>query len=365
MDQLKGVNLGNWLVLEKWMTEELFSGTTAMDETYLCKQLGRERAMERLKVHRDEFITERDFEEIAVKGFNAVRIPVPFFLFEDVGPYIHCYEYLDKAFDWAEQHGLQVLIDLHTAPGGHNGTDNSGICGIRTWSTRRSYIDYTVGVLEKIAQRYGQRTALWGIGVLNEPMCCDTPNGAMMNIENFVSFYVPVDQELAAQNANYTLGFLRDFYREAYGAIRRHTDKYVVFSDAFELDIWDDFLREFDQVVLDTHHYLMTPDMTLFTERNAQVYSAWLAALGKRLSAAARRVPLIVGEWNIQNQADNLAGMSREEKDRLYNTVADGFLQGMTDCLGWFYWSWKVNMTGQDAVCDSASRCVDHGWLRI
>ena len=85
MDQLKGVNLGNWLVLEKWMTEELFSGTTAMDETYLCKQLGRERAMERLKVHRDEFITERDFEEIAAKGFNAVRIPVPFFLFEDVG----------------------------------------------------------------------------------------------------------------------------------------------------------------------------------------------------------------------------------------------------------------------------------------
>lgn len=78
MDKLRGVNLGEWLVIEKWMDENLFSGTEAMDETYLCIELGKERAKERLKVHRDEFITERDFEDISVKGFNSVRIPVPF-----------------------------------------------------------------------------------------------------------------------------------------------------------------------------------------------------------------------------------------------------------------------------------------------
>ena len=365
MEQLKGVNLGNWLVLEKWMTEDLFSGTTAMDETYLCKELGRERTSERLKVHRDEFITERDFEEIACKGFNAVRIPVPFFLFEDMGPYVHCYEYLDKAFDWAEKYDIQILVDLHTAPGGHNGTDNSGICGIRTWSTKREYVDCTVRVLERIAERYGQRKALWGIGVLNEPMCCDTPNGAMMNIENFTAFYVPVDQELARQNANYTLDFLRQFYREAYTAVRKHTDKKVSFSDAFELEIWDEFLKEFDNVVLETHNYLMTPDMTLFKERNVKVYTDYLQKLGERVNAVARRLPLIVGEWNIQNQADGLKAMCQEEKDHLYSTVAESFLNSMKDCLGWFYWSWKVNMTGPDAECDSASRCLNHGWLKM
>jgi len=30
--KLKGVNLGGWLVLEKWMTPKLFEGTTAEDE---------------------------------------------------------------------------------------------------------------------------------------------------------------------------------------------------------------------------------------------------------------------------------------------------------------------------------------------
>ena len=126
---LQGVNLGGWLVLEKWMTPSLFDGTTAADETYFCHDLGENRARERLKTFRDTFIQRRDFAEIADHGFNAVRIPVPFFIFEDIGPYIHCYEYLDRAFEWAEEFQLKILIDLHTVPGGHNGTDNSGISG--------------------------------------------------------------------------------------------------------------------------------------------------------------------------------------------------------------------------------------------
>lgn len=367
MEKLRGVNLGNWLVLEKWMSEGLFEGTTAMDETYLCRELGRERAEERLKVHRDEFITERDFEDIAMKGFNAVRIPVPFFLFEDVGPYIHCYEYLDNAFDWAEKYGLKILVDLHTAPGGHNGTDNSGICGICTWSVRQEYVDYTVSVLEQIAIRYGMRKAMWGLGVLNEPMCRDTEAGKHLNIHDFEKLYVPRDREMAKENTNYTLAFLQQFYRDAYHVIRRHmgTDKYVVFCDAFELGIWDDFLKEFEGAVLDTHNYLMTPDKMLFREKNVEIYRNYLQKLGQKVNETAKKVPLIVGEWNAQNRADGLAEMNEEQRAYLYTTVADEFQKGMSECLGWFYWSYKVHGCGMDSICDDAGRMVSHGWLRF
>lgn len=51
----------------------------------------------------------------------------------------------------------EILIDLHTVPGGHNGTDNSGISGICLWSTREECVDCTLRVLERLAQRYGQR----------------------------------------------------------------------------------------------------------------------------------------------------------------------------------------------------------------
>lgn len=39
MEKINGVNLGNWLVLEKWMCPALFDSTTAEDEYYLAHQL--------------------------------------------------------------------------------------------------------------------------------------------------------------------------------------------------------------------------------------------------------------------------------------------------------------------------------------
>lgn len=155
---IKGVDLGNWLVLEKWMSPELFDGTEAEDETYLCMSLSDEAKRERLKVHRDSYITTRDFCEIASMGFEMVRIPVPFFL----GPYVSCSEYLDKAFEWAEKYGLKILVDLHTVPGSQNGTDNAGICGICQWSTKDEYMECTLKVLEKIAERYGNKKSNMG-----------------------------------------------------------------------------------------------------------------------------------------------------------------------------------------------------------
>ena len=49
---IKGVNLGNWLVLEKWMSPALFEGTTAEDEYYLPTQLSPEAYEARKKINR-------------------------------------------------------------------------------------------------------------------------------------------------------------------------------------------------------------------------------------------------------------------------------------------------------------------------
>ena len=53
-------------------------------------------------------------------SLSKVRIPVPYFIFGDRPPLIGCIEYLDKAFDWAESCGMQILIELHTVPGSQN-----------------------------------------------------------------------------------------------------------------------------------------------------------------------------------------------------------------------------------------------------
>jgi glucan 1,3-beta-glucosidase len=52
----RGVNLGNCLVLEKWMNPELFSledGTSVEDDYHLVRALSETVKRERFKVHRD------------------------------------------------------------------------------------------------------------------------------------------------------------------------------------------------------------------------------------------------------------------------------------------------------------------------
>ncbi|MFR6333763.1 MAG: glycoside hydrolase family 5 protein [Eisenbergiella sp.] len=173
MDKIRGVNLGNWLVLEKWMHPALFEGTSAEDEDELCRQLPREELVKRLTAHRDSYITKEDFSYIHSCGLNTVRIPVPHFIFGDdpvyYEPYMPCIEYLDKAFDWAET-GLSILIDLHTAPESQNGFDNGGICRVCKWAQDPEKVDRVLKVLEMLALRYGSRPSLWGIQLLNEPI---------------------------------------------------------------------------------------------------------------------------------------------------------------------------------------------------
>ncbi len=253
---IKGVNLGNWLVLEKWMSPGLFAGTTAEDEYYLPTQLPREVYEARIKTHRAEYITERDFTRIKAMGMNTVRIPVPYFIFGDREPFIGCVEELDCAFNWAERHGLKILIDLHTAPNSQNGFDNGGISGVCKWSQEPEEVEFELTVLERLAQRYGRREGLWGIEVINEPITEET--WEQMGVQER---YPAVDPVKAAGTKPNTLEFIRQFYLDAYDRLRKYLpeEKYVVIHDAFLLKAWKDFMREdkYKNVVLDTHQYLM------------------------------------------------------------------------------------------------------------
>ena len=123
-EKIVGVNLGNWLVLEKWMQPFLFEENCAEDEVWLNRKVPAKKLRPLMKKHRDTYIEEADFAKIAAHGINAVRLPVPYFVFGDRKPYSGCIEYVDQAMDYAEKYGLKVLIDLHTVPGGQNSYDN-------------------------------------------------------------------------------------------------------------------------------------------------------------------------------------------------------------------------------------------------
>ena len=386
--KVNGVNLGNWLVLEKWMSPGLFEGTDAADEYWLPRGLTTEVYEARILIHRSEYITERDFVTIKSWGMDTIRIPVPYFIFGDREPFVGCINELDKAFNWAEKYGLKILIDLHTAPEGQNGFDNGGISGVCKWAQNPQEVEFVLTVLERLAKRYGTRSGLWGIEILNEPA-----TEAIWELMNVQKRYPPKDDAMGKGSCGIPISFIKQFYREAYKRIRAFMpgEKYVVFHDAFDLSGWEEFFEKenFQNFVLDTHQYLMMAEM-MGCGQNLKEYLDYIQThFANEIEKVQAYVPVICGEWCLFNSLacgwDTKGGQtvlnglegsdkelkSAEEKKEIYQAVAKAQLEAWNKGSGHFYWSYKlltdtVNTSGWSGW-DSwdLGRCVDFGWFPV
>ena len=358
--KIRGVNLGNWLVLEKWMSPALFEGTKAEDEDALCRELPRQELIERLTAHRGSYITREDFIYISERGLIMVRIPVPHFIFGDdpvyCEPYVPCIEYLDRAFDWAGETGLQILIDLHTAPESQNGFDNGGICGVCKWAQSPERIDRVLKVLGMLAERYKSHPALWGIQLLNEPI--SEPLWQMIR-----SRYLPQDPERAAGSSFVPLEVLYDFYTRGYHMLRSilPPDKKIVFHDGFRFEVWDTFFREagFENVVLDAHWYLGMGQPDEDTDELSYM-NAILKEDVKKLKRMEAVVPVIIGEWCLSHNLKPGREYSALEKQLSYRLIGDAQLMAWESASGYFFWSYKL--LSQPEGWDFR-KCVEKGWL--
>lgn len=71
------------------------------------------------KEHFDRFITQADIRDIASLGFDHVRVPVDYVLFEeeDGTRKEDGFHYLELCRQWCAEYGLRMLIDLHECYG--------------------------------------------------------------------------------------------------------------------------------------------------------------------------------------------------------------------------------------------------------
>ena len=71
--------------------------------------------------HFNSFIREEDIARIASWGMDHVRLPVDYPVLEEELPnneyVVSGFKYLDRCLNWCQKHGLNLLIDLHKAPG--------------------------------------------------------------------------------------------------------------------------------------------------------------------------------------------------------------------------------------------------------
>lgn len=310
----RGVNLGSWLVLERWMTPSVFHGFDAQDEYTLSQQMGGQ-AKTRLQQFRDSWITEEDFAWIAARGLNCVRLPVGWWVLDGPAPYVPAPDTLDRAFTQAAKHGLGVLLDLHGAPGSQNGWDHSGHAGDMAWPYKPEYIAQTLDVVEALSAHCRRYPNLVGFELLNEPR-----------------WDVPIDT-------------LKSYYQEGYARVRKHLSASVavVIHDGFRSTEWSGFMQEpdFQNVLLDTHQY------QCYTAQDAaksvpEHIAYTVGDLQKNLNSMNKELPTLVAEWsaalNGQSLGD-LAGFARSQAVRAY---ADAQITTFETTRGWFYWSYKL-----------------------
>ena len=312
--KLRGVNLGGWLVLEKWMTPAPYSGTDALDEYSLCLSLG-DGAQARLDHHRETFITESDFKWIKDRGLNAVRLPVGYWALEAPKPFVESSRFIDFALDQSRKNGLKLLLDLHGAPGSQNGWDHSGRSGPINWPKDPQNIQETLRILESFAQKYGKHPALLGIELLNEP-------GAEVPLE-----------------------ILKRFYQDAYVRLRKHLDPaaVIVFHDAFRSLAWKNFMREpaFSNVIMDTHLYqCFNPSDKTKPAREQLEFALNRKKLLDEMES--EELPIMVGEWSLALPERATRGLSQLQAASVKRGYASMQLLNYEGTRGWFYWSYKL-----------------------
>ncbi len=171
---LRGINLGNWLVPEGYMFK--FDNATSPKLIYTAiEQLVGDRAARKFWTEfRETYITHADIRYIKDLGFNSIRVPLHYRLFLSArgsetldGP---GFQLLDRLIAWCREEGLYVILDMHAAPGGQTGDNIDDSWGHPFLYDNEHNQALLVRIWQTLAERYSNETTVLGYDLLNEPI---------------------------------------------------------------------------------------------------------------------------------------------------------------------------------------------------
>jgi endoglucanase len=195
---LKGTNLGNWLVQEYWMMGQGGNGVTDQCtlEAKLTERFGYDEKERLVKLYRDSWITERDWDQMKAFGLNVVRLPILWSVIEDEKKpktlRADAWKYLDWSIAEAKKRGMYVILDLHGAAGGQTPNDHTGCAGQNKYWTDADAQERTRWLWQQIAAKYKDEPVVAAYDPLNEPWG-STPEAMVARIEDLYKTIRAVD----------------------------------------------------------------------------------------------------------------------------------------------------------------------------
>ena len=233
---VRATNLGNWMVPEGYMW--LFEGgpqSPGEIRALVLELLGPEGSAAFWQKWRENYVTREDIALLHRAGFNAIRVPLHYNLFESDGA--EGFPLLDRLIGWCKAENLYAMLDLHAAPGGQTGANIDDSAGYPWLYDSPQEQEYLIAVWRRLAIHYRDEPAVLGYDLLNEP--------------------IPHFPKLAPLNSK-----LEPLYKKLAGEIRKVDTHHILFLGGAQ---WDSnfsvFGKPFDANVAYTFHkYWTAPD---------------------------------------------------------------------------------------------------------
>ena len=181
--QIKGVNFGNFLIQEGWMSvnslgpklnkdgsyvkineqgiveeyEEVYQ--EELDEALLNNpNLTKEQVDELWDIYYKSYCQEEDFKNIKDIGFNTIRLPMYYRNFmegEDDNLVMkeNAFDIIDWFLENAKKYDLMVILDMHGVVGGQSGYEHSGTRDCDFWDNE-IYQEEMCDLWKNIASHY-------------------------------------------------------------------------------------------------------------------------------------------------------------------------------------------------------------------
>lgn len=359
--QIKGVNFGNYLIQEGWMSVNSLGPKLNKDGSYTKineqgiieeyedvyqedldaalennPNLTKEQIDELWDVYYKSYCQEEDFINIKNIGFNTIRLPMYYRNFmegEDDKLVMkeNPFELIDSFLEYAKKYNLKVILDMHGVVGGQSGFEHSGTRDCEFWTNT----------------------------IYQEEMCTLW--------RNIASYYMNERQDLASTIISYDIvnepakaGTLSgkkewDVLDKIYDAIREVDEDHIIAFEACWMfdNLPDPKKYNWENIMYEVHLYNWGHDYISNDLFYAYNFSTWLTS--------NYDVPYFIGEFTLFDEKNEWVKWLNEYDKRGLNWTIWSY---KTISVGWWDNSWgiyvyKMNLQNEQLKLDVRTATYD------
>ncbi len=228
---IRGFGLGGWLMPEGYMFNMPgdFGPTRIREE--ITDLIGASETERWFDEFRTNYVKEDDIIAMKEWGADHIRIPFNHKVYYDLntGEFNEKeFKRLDQVLIWCKRHRMDVILDMHGAPGAQSNKEIADSDGVaRLWTEYDTYMPHVISIWTEFARRYKDETIIIGYDLLNEPV---TPNG--YGAEDLLRFHTDLIPEIRAIDKNHILFINGNYFSTTFDELDKipPQDDNVVFA---------------------------------------------------------------------------------------------------------------------------------------